>query len=660
MFLDILVTAPSRAADETTTLNLHSQELGGDSAISAMGGNLPAVAAQYGKTANQLRSLLRRDRTLRVDRHGKLLYKEEMPKLPRQAPGASAQSGVLDGALFPLDQTFRLHSKPGSNRLLILNFQGKTITGTYWNTSLGKPSIVAPPFNVDGNAAVFSNAERTTIQQIWQIVAEDYSPFDVDVTTDTAAISSAPAGSQFATAVITTRATFSTSSPGMAYTSTFNNPTYDPAFVAYDSLGGNAKYIAEAVSHEFGHRLGLDHDGQGIRAYYDGQGTAPMRWAPIMGNSYRANITQFSMGEYAGANNLQDDFLVMQRYLAYRADNAGNIPGQATDFPGATNGATTSGTADGIIERQNDADLFTLRAGAGPLSASVATAAAGGNVDIVLSLLDGNGNELVSANPAVGLNASLSYTIASAGTYYLRIRPTGYLNPLNTGYSAYGNRGNYRLTANYPATVAAPPRAVISAAPAGGLAPLTVQFSAAGSSPAAAITGYGWNFANGTMGKASTGTATYSQPGRYTVQLRVTGNNGFANTTAKEVVVGRPFTATLTLNRIANPDGSFSASANLNSFRDEAGRFLSPLVAGTWSGAVQASQSVGGLTRRGITFTSPSTRNASACFTFTVNSITASNPDPKLKLTDASPSTAETYFPARPLTATTCPQQAVK
>ena len=35
---------------------------------------------------------------------------------------------------FPLDQTFLLHSKPGSQKTLLLDFDGATVTGTAWNT----------------------------------------------------------------------------------------------------------------------------------------------------------------------------------------------------------------------------------------------------------------------------------------------------------------------------------------------------------------------------------------------------------------------------------------------------------------------------------------------------------------------------------------------
>src|SRR5207249_904895 len=111
------------------------------------------------------------------------------------------------------------------------------------------------------------------------------------------------------------------------------------------------KYIAEAVSHEVGHTLGLNHDGTSTVGYYSGQGN----WAPIMGVGYYHEVTQWSKGEYADANNTQDDLAIIQGYISYRADDHGNTIGTATPLTGPDI------SASGVIEKSTDVDMWSPR-----------------------------------------------------------------------------------------------------------------------------------------------------------------------------------------------------------------------------------------------------------------------------------------------------------
>jgi hypothetical protein len=92
------------------------------------------------------------------------------------AAAGSAAPGGPDPT--DLSQAFKLHSRPGAQRTILLDFTGHTTTGTVWNVFWG-PSIVTPPFDMDGNSASFSDGERLTIITAWRAVAEDYAPFDV-------------------------------------------------------------------------------------------------------------------------------------------------------------------------------------------------------------------------------------------------------------------------------------------------------------------------------------------------------------------------------------------------------------------------------------------------------------------------------------------------
>jgi len=159
------------------------------------------------------------------------------------------------------------------------------------------------PFDLDGLPYSFSSAELERIQYIWKRVAEDYSPFDVDVTTepppaDRLTRSSSSDDTFGTTVLITSRSgVYSCSCGGVAYLTVFDDvgDFYKPALVFYDALGGgNEKYVADAISHEAGHNMGLGHDGTSSSGYYSGHGSGATGWAPIMGVGYYQPLVQWS------------------------------------------------------------------------------------------------------------------------------------------------------------------------------------------------------------------------------------------------------------------------------------------------------------------------------------------------------------------------------
>ncbi len=100
------------------------------------------------------------------------------------------------------------------------------------------------------------------------------------------------------------------------------------------------------------------------------------------------------------------------------------------------------------------------------------------------------------------------------------------------------------------------PTAMASATPTSGVAPLPVNFSAAGSSDAdGTITGYAWNFGDGATGNGASVAHTYAAAGSYTATLTVTDDRGA--TASKTVVI----TATADPALIAAPSGLTGSSA---------------------------------------------------------------------------------------------------
>src|SRR5205085_11932623 len=128
----------------------------------------------------------------------------------------------------------------------------------------------------------------------------------------------------------------------------------------------------------------------------------------IMGVGYYQPLTQWSKGEYAGANNLQDDYAVMQSNgLPLRADDHGDTAATATPLAPTTAGGVSTAQIQGVIERPTDVDFFSFSAGAGPVTITLSPAARSPNLDALITLRNAAGTVVASANPATTLNASI-------------------------------------------------------------------------------------------------------------------------------------------------------------------------------------------------------------------------------------------------------------
>lgn len=454
-FGGLAVALGSQAEAQQTPIDqLLSQPLAGGQALGKVQSRLAEVAARNGLPTDQLRQILATDKTAWLDADSKLFYREPGLTAAQKAPEASPRWArtAAEGATGP---AFELHSKPGSNRVIYLDFDGHTITGTAWNASKGIDPVNVSAYDTDGDPANFSTAEQDVVREVWSRVAEDYSTFDVDVTTQEPAQSaidrSGASDEQYGTRVVIDPDTWYQSGcgcGGVAYVGVYDNSSqhdyYQPALVFTKGVGTGAKNLAEAASHEAGHNVGLSHDGTSTVGYYQGHGA----WAPIMGVGYYRGISQWSKGEYADANNKEDDYAVVGTHgLALRTDEAGGTTGDAA--------ALTVGTpASGIIAAEDDTDVYRVDvSAAGNYTATASPAPTGGNLDIKLDLLDGSGAVVASNDPASGQSdagtpTGLGATVTSSlqpGTYYLRIDNVGYGDPLNTGYSTYGSRGAYTL-----------------------------------------------------------------------------------------------------------------------------------------------------------------------------------------------------------------------
>ncbi len=409
--------------------------------------------------------------TMQADPEGGIYYVDTFALAPSAPTGTISEPATIQAAvpISPFPSGLIFHSKPGAENVIYLNFIGSTVTGTAWNNA-ANPTFQAVAFSTDTDFTTFSGAEQTAIKRIWERVAEDYAPFNVDVTTETPS----SFGPRTAMALIT-RSTDATGTPnpsstagGIAYIDVFgetNYANYRPAWIYYDNLASTESYIAEAASHEIGHNLGLSHDGlTSGSAYYGGHGTGQTSWGPIMGTGYDRNVSQWSKGEYYLANNTQDDLAVIATKLAVFQDDHGNTIAAADSLSitSGTNIVSTTPETDpnnsnrankGILESNSDVDVFSFTTGPGQINLLVnplvmPSGTRGGNLDIIAELHDGNDNVIATSNPDTLTGAQIQMTVAT-GTYYLFVRNTGVGDPSGstpTGYTSYGSIGQYFIS----------------------------------------------------------------------------------------------------------------------------------------------------------------------------------------------------------------------
>ena len=451
--------------------------------------------------------------------HGLDEVGNEWYALPESVLDATTVGGGTNtggGSPFNLADTFFLNSNPGATHTIYLDFNGHVTSGTAWNSNFnGGANFTTPAYDTDGVAG-FSNSELTAIQRIWQRVVEDFVAFDVNVTTQEPAstgdlINSGSGDSRWGVRVAiggSSNDWFGAGAGGVAYVGSFNWNTDTPTYVFPAQLGnGYEKYVAEAVSHEAGHTLGLYHDGDSTTGYYSGHGSGETAWAPIMGVGYYDNLSQWSRGEYADANNHEDDLAIItsQNGFGYRADDYGNSNGTASS---ANLVNSTTIDAAGIIEWNTDVDVFSFTTGAGTVSIDVREFERGPNLDILVQLYNSSGSLVASANPTDFLDTQLSASVA-AGTYFVHVSGVGKGDPLTTGYSAYGSIGQYSFTGTIvdPGSLATLSIGDASATEGGALS-FTVSLSAASASnvtvnystaDGSALAGSDYSAASGTL-----------------------------------------------------------------------------------------------------------------------------------------------------------------
>lgn len=372
----------------------------------------------------------------------------------------------------------QLSSLPGATHTLYLDFDGHFQASwnrtdsdqTYTNINVGE-------FNIDGTAGI-STSEESAIRKIWETVADDYAPFNVNVTTVAPAgtanfLRVVMAGTSNATLLnslgttvnIPTRDVFISDDNGTmvdtsGYASVGSYSDAEPnvvfVFARYMSTWGTTdtegRYrdlrliIATTASHEAGHAYGLEHHGD-----YD---TGTSLITPIMGANTQGDRSLWST--YTVGSTTVDSKAHLASLLGARPDEFGGSLYSASQFPmGYSPIYGVTGTARGVIGTTSDLDLFRLTTSAKNTYQFSVTVPQFGNLDaqIVLYVVRGwSGYEYLeqaavfdAAIPQSSPYSGLGVTITSelpAGKYAIGVRSHG----------GYGDIGGYALTISIPST----------------------------------------------------------------------------------------------------------------------------------------------------------------------------------------------------------------
>lgn len=332
----------------------------------------------------------------------------------------------------------KLNSFPEATAVIYLDFDGHYVHTSFWNN--GQPITCAPAAVTDPQ-----------INEIFYRVSEDYRPFMINITTDSTVFLAAPLTKRIRI-IVTPTSQWCPGVGGVAYVGSFTWGDDTPAFVFPDQLGPyNIKMIAEACSHESGHTVGLNHQSRygtdcssPTEYYHSGGGSGQVGWAPIMGNSYYRNMSNWNNGPTPDMCTATQDNLstiTTQNGFGYRPDDFGQTLDNNTYTVSSPNF-----TVNGIITTNNDIDAFRFVINQNAnvhitaVPGNIGNGYSGADLDIKLELYNGAGTLIRTYDPAATMDVTVD-TILLSGTYYLKIDGTG-----NVNIGEYGSLGSYTIS----------------------------------------------------------------------------------------------------------------------------------------------------------------------------------------------------------------------
>ncbi len=272
---------------------------------------------------------------------------------------------------------------------------------------------------------------------IVKLVKDDYSPFNIMVTTDQAIFDTYAPASYKQICIITTNpfvAGFPSNVGGVApFAGLGTRLPFNPCFVFANGYGGDVSAVAAVISHEVAHTMGLGHQHRFneecgyIAEYHPGFGTGAVSFVPIMGLSDLRRITNWwAQSCYSPVfGQVQHDFALLNSQVVVREDDFPNSP--------SANSTHSSGEINGILEQAGDADFILINfRNPGPVTITSE------NIDLKVSVYNLGGHLLSEHNDPNDTHVTIPST---NGKRYLKIEAVS-----NANVSSQFLTGQYKVT----------------------------------------------------------------------------------------------------------------------------------------------------------------------------------------------------------------------
>ena len=341
----------------------------------------------------------------------------------------------------------QLQSRPGAPNVLYINYWGGTLASSIWNDSNNNgAAITYTAFSQDSDTGSFSATERHDMWLGWAEAAEDYAPFNINVTTDAAIYAATPANRRVQIITTTTCDWYGCGYGGVAYMGVFGAGDYYGTGWAWNRY---ANSLGMTISHEAGHQMGLLHDGNSGTEYESGHGN----WGPIMGGAFGRSYAQWSKGEYADADNQEDDLVIIRNTLGEAIDDAGGSSANATPLSLPVIGKKGLLHPTGL---STDTDVYTFNlSAAGSVKLEIGPPlgllqeSMGTNLSLKAQLVDNaSGAVVASLSPSAppSSNVLIQTLQLAAGRYDLFLEAVSYDSNWASGFGEYANGGYYSLS----------------------------------------------------------------------------------------------------------------------------------------------------------------------------------------------------------------------